>query len=97
MKTLKGWITTTVLGFVLFSFVATANGSTIVGGLTATEPCAESVKVDTQDDLGSTIVGGLTSVIVGGFTSVIVGGFTVVTLKASSDSDPTECSVIVGG
>lgn len=99
MKTLKGWITTTAIAFVLTCFAATANGSIIIGGLSSPDPCSEPTKVSTSHDLGSTVIGGLTSVIIGGLTSIVVGGFIAGdSTKSAGDLEPAvNCSIIVGG
>lgn len=91
MKTLKGWISLTlVLGMLLLP--GTANAGIIVTGLEAcTEPANEKA-YGKIEKLGGIIVTGLTGIIVTGFTGIIVTG-----LLEKDTNENENCGIIVTG
>jgi hypothetical protein len=84
MRTLKGWITTTCLTFMLAVSI-NADTGVIVAGATAPAPCV-GTEAKVKLDYG-VIVAGIAR-IVAGFTGVIVAG-------ATGPAD--DCGVIVAG
>ena len=89
MKTLKGWITLTVLLAVLLIPTTGVNAGIIVTGrsMSCTEPNTGK-EMDQKTALGGVIVTGLVGIIVTGLTGIIVLGA----------SEPTEnCGIIVTG
>jgi hypothetical protein len=103
MKTLKGWIPTTVLAATLLfgSVTAHAGDGVITGGYASTtDPCTVDQKLDTgviTGGLKGVITGGLTGVITGGFTGVITGGFTGIIVTDFKSDGTVSCGVITGG
>jgi hypothetical protein len=99
MRTLKGWIPTTLFAAVLMVSATAANAGVITGGLAEdpSDPCTIDQKTSEKYNSG-VITGGLTGVITGGFVGVITGGLTgIIVTDLKSDDDPVNCGVITGG
>ena len=84
MRTLKGWITTSVLIGAIAWATPAAQAGIIVGNITNTEECTTTIKTESWD----LIKGALTAIIVGNLTGIIVGNV--------SQTQPTNCAIIVG-
>jgi hypothetical protein len=97
MRTIKGWIPTSLLAAMLLISATGANAGVITGGIAAdpSDPCTIDQKAEKID--WGVITGGLTGVITGGLTGVITGGFGIIVTDVKSDDTPVNCGVITGG
>ena len=85
MNTLKGWITTTLLGTMLAVSTTTANAGIIIAGAT-NDPCTQTT---TKEKVDSGIIIAGVGIIIAGFTGIIIAGAT---------TEPnTDCGIIIAG
>ena len=100
MSTRKGWITTGVLAVTLMASTMTINAGTIIGGRSSSlDTCSDpgTGKFEVKDNLGGTIIGGLTGTIIGGFAGTIIGGIAGTIIGGVVDAPTTNCGTIIGG
>ena len=100
MKTIKGWIPTTVLAATLLFASITANAGIITAGYATKSTDVDPCSADQTSSTGI-ITAGLTGIITAGFTGIITAGFTgiIVTDFAVKDttSKTTACGIITAG
>ena len=93
MKTIKGWIATTVILATLAMSATSANAGIIIAGATdtPTDPCTETTTKTTDSFKGGIIIAGIagTGIIIAGLTGIIIAGVT--------SDEPTNCGIIIAG
>ena len=94
MKTIKGWIATTVILATLTMSATTANAGIIIAGVTSDtpdQPCTETTTSTKETYNGGIIIAGIygTGIIIAGLAGIIIAG-------ATSD-EQTNCGIIIAG
>lgn len=92
MKTLKGWITTSILAAILVGSTGTVNAGIIIAG--ASEPtndkgCTQKTEPTSEKDLGGIIIAGFGGIIIAGFGGIIIAG--------AAEETPVDCGIIIAG